>query len=85
MRQRKPAVKLRAHPPRLRVWSVYWKCGDFSRLLHQIVEMSSGKRSAIVKVHETFDHLGAAEAYERSLRAFLKEQARVRAAVHPIL
>jgi hypothetical protein len=38
-----------------------------------------GSVHPIVRVHGVFDHLGAATAFERSLKAFLKEQARVRA------
>lgn len=45
---------------------------------HMVVDMI-GTRSPIVRIHATFDHLGAAQAYERSLRAFYREQAKVRA------
>jgi hypothetical protein len=73
--KRKPAVKPRGK--RIRIWTVYGAiCCDGWK--HQVVEMV-GIGNAIVKVHATFDHLGAARSYERSLRAFLKEQSSVRA------
>jgi len=61
----------------IRVWTVYrgLTCLDIGLggWRHQVVEMCGHKR-AIVRVHATFDHLGAAMAYERSLRAFFKAQ-----------